>query len=348
MVNRVAREVLDLPEVAVGTPLSEALEAHPQLCHALDEAFGMTSLPNRAELELGDSAGKTIGFTLSMVRDADGKPLGAAIFFKDLTQIEHKEEQERTKDRLAALGQMAASLAHEIRNPLASIEVTCSLLKRRLTEDSNARELLGKIVTEVRRLDSTVGSSLEFVRPVQPRLEPTDLGPILNDAIASATERHGARAIDLERDFHLALPAFLMDRSLLRQVFENLILNALEAMGEAGTLRVSAEVFDAPSDTTVPYRPVDAKGSEPSPQVEQFVVVRVADTGPGIEAGDMDKIFYPLFTTKKRGSGIGLAVVRKIVDGHGGLIDVQSVPGPGAEFSVRLPVVQPVGEVRGT
>ena len=347
MVNRVARDVLDLPDIPTGTPLSQALEAHPQLCRALDDAFGMTSLPNRAELELGDSTGKTIGFTLSLVRDVDGEPQGAAIFFKDLTQIEHKEEQERTKDRLAALGQMAASLAHEIRNPLASIEVTCSLLKRRLAADDAARDLLGKIVAEVRRLDSTIGSSLEFVRPVHLKLEPATLGPMLDEAITSATERHGERGIVVERDRESEVPAFLMDRSLMRQVFENLILNAQEALGQTGRVRITTELFDAPSDTTVPYRPAGDCSSDSWQRVEQFVVVRVADSGPGIEVGDIDKIFYPLFTTKKQGSGIGLAVVRKIVDGHRGLIDVQSVPGQGAEFSVRLPMAQPIGEVRG-
>ena len=346
MVNGVAREVLNLPDIAVGTPLFEALAVHPQLCRALDDAFGMTSLPNRAELELGDSVGKTIGFTLSLVQDANHEPLGAAIFFKDLTQIEHKEEQERTKDRLAALGQMAASLAHEIRNPLASIQVTCSLLKRRLSEDSDARDLLGKIAAEVRRLDSTVGSSLEFVRPVQLKLESASLDSMLQEAISSATVRHGKPGIAVECRFDPAVPVFLMDRSLLRQVFENLILNAQEAMGEEGTVRISTELLDAPSDTTVPYRPAGDCSADSWPRVEQFAVVRVADTGPGIAAGDIENIFYPLFTTKKQGSGIGLAVVRKIVDGHRGLIDVQSVSGEGAEFSVRLPMAQPVGEVR--
>jgi signal transduction histidine kinase len=242
---------------------------------------------------------------------------------------------------------MAACLAHEIRNPLASIQVTCSLLKRRLTEDSAGRDLLGKIVAEVRRLDSTVGSSLEFVRPVHLKLEPASLGPMLDEAITTATERHGERGIVVERDREFEVPAFLMDRSLLRQVFENLILNAHEAIGESGRVRITTEVFDASSDTTVPYRPAGDCASDSWPRVEQFVVVRVADSGPGIEAGDIEKIFYPLFTTKKQGSGIGLAVVRKIVDGHRGLIDVQSVPGQGAEFSVRLPMAQPIGEVRG-
>lgn len=350
MVNRVAREVLDLPDVSAGTPLDETLSAHPQMVRALEDAFGMSSLPNRAELDLGSGAGagKTVGFTLSLIRDADGDPSGAAMFFKDLTQIEHKEDQERLKDRLAALGQMAASLAHEIRNPLASIDVTCSLLKRRLAADEKGCELLGKIVAEVRRLNSTVCSSLEFVRPLPLRLESASLAPLLEEAISVAEGRRGGPGIAIHRAFDAHVPAFLMDRALLRQVFENLILNALEAVGANGTVTVSTELLDAPSETTIPYPPAGEGASDGWQRVEQFVVVRVADTGSGIGACDIDKIFYPLFTTKKQGSGIGLAVVRKIVNGHRGLIDVESVPGQGAEFSVRLPLSQPAREVRGT
>jgi signal transduction histidine kinase len=347
MVNRVAREVLELPEVTAGVSMSEALAGHPRLIRALDDAFAMSSLPNRAEIELGNGAGKTIGFTLSLVRDPSGELVGAAMFFKDLTQIEHKEEQERLKDRLAALGQMAASLAHEIRNPLASIDVTCSLLKRRLADDAKGCELLGKIVAEVRRLNSTVCSSLEFVRPLPLSLEPERLVPLLDEAIAVAVGRRGNPGVVIERKFGRDVPAFLMDRALLRQVFQNLILNALEAVGDQGAVTVSTEVLDAPSETTIPYRPAGPLSGDGWPRVEQFVVVRVSDTGSGIGACDIDRIFYPLFTTKKQGSGIGLAVVRKIVNAHRGLIDVESVPGDGAEFSVRLPMAQPVAEVRG-
>jgi len=347
MVNRVAQAVLELPDVVPGAPLSEALASHPRLIRALDDAFAMASLPNRAEIELGDGAGKTIGFTLSLVRGPSGEPVGAAMFFKDLTQVEHKEEQERLKDRLAALGQMAASLAHEIRNPLASIDVTCSLLKRRLSEDAKGCELLGKIVTEVRRLNSTVCSSLEFVRPLPLRLESERLVPLMDEAISVAVGRAGKPGVVVERSFDERVPEFLMDRALLRQVFENLILNALEAVGERGTVTVATEVLDAPSEATIPYRPAGQGPSDLWPRVEQFVVVRVTDTGSGIGACDIDRIFCPLFTTKKQGSGIGLAVVRKIVNAHRGLIDVESVPGAGAEFSVRLPMARPVAEVRG-
>jgi signal transduction histidine kinase len=344
LVNRVAREILDLPSVRTGVLAADELREHPQLLGVLGEAFGMSCLPNRAELELGRHGGRTIGFTMSMVPGSDGSPIGVAVFFKDLTQIEHKEEQERLRDRLAALGQMAAALAHEIRNPLASIDVTCSLLKRRLVDDGD-RDLLGTIAAEVRRLNRTVSSSLEYVRPVALQLERASLEPVLEEAILAATNRNRSGGTAVDRSYCKGLPPFLMDRGMLRQVFENLVLNALQALGGKGEVHVSTEVIDASSEASVPYRPSDAGAQASGPRSDQFVVVRIADTGPGICAADLDRIFHPFFTTKEQGSGIGLAVVRKIVSGHRGLIDVRSSPGNGTEFTVRLPVTLSVPEV---
>jgi len=345
LVNRVACRILGLEPVPDGALAAEVLADHPRLVQMLDEAFRLSSLPNRAELELGRDGGKTIGFTLSLVADASGRPAGAALFFKDLTRIEHNEEQERLRDRLAELGQMAASLAHEIRNPLASIEVSCSLLKRRVPGGEPC-ELLDKIVADVRRLNATVSSSLEFVRPVAPRLEPTALGPLLEAAIGVAEIRSGGPRIAIQRSFRDDLPPFLMDPPLMRQVFENLLLNALEAVAGGGSVRVATEAIDAQSETTIPYRPAETGRGDPWPRAEQFVVIRVADSGAGIDEADLDRIFQPMFTTKRQGSGIGLAVVRKIVNSHGGLIDVENLPGGGAQFSVRLPVVLGAPEAR--
>ena len=131
-----------------------------------------------------------------------------------------------------------------------------------------------------------------------------------------------------------------MDRLLLRQVFENLLINAMEAVGEQGSVTVATEVIDAPSVSTIPYVPAGVRSHDVWLEAEQYVVIRVTDTGPGIEAEDLDRIFSPLFTTKKQGSGIGLAVVRKIVNSHRGRIDVESAPGQGAVFSVLLPMVR--------
>ena len=258
LLNEHARRILELPDAPPrGTPLWRALPRHPEVVRALTESFRMSTLPNRAEMELGGSSRvrRSIGFTLSMVSGRDGELCGAAMFFKDLTPIEHKEEQERLKDRLAALGQMAASLAHEIRNPLASIEVNCKLLGRRLDGDRACHGLLAKITAEVKRLNGSVDSALRYVRPVSVNLTPSELIPLLEEAIGVVERRRGRPGIEIRRDFRGDIPAFLMDGALLRQVFENLILNALEAVGDAGRVTIEAERVDAPGVASVPYQP---------------------------------------------------------------------------------------------
>jgi signal transduction histidine kinase len=343
MVNDLGREILGL-ESAAQPPahLREALADHPQLTQVLLDSFTMASLPNRAELELhpGSARGKTIGYTLSMIPGRGDETLGAAIFFKDLTPIEQREEQERLRDRLAELGQMTASLAHEIRNPLASIEVTCSLIRRRLADERD-RSLLDKVNAEVQRLDHTITSSLEFVRPLSLDLGRARLKPILEEAIRVAQGRHGSTRVEVLSSL-ADVPPFLMDRERIRQVFENLLLNAFEAISGEGQVNVEVGVVPAPSHASIPYQP----GCEPWQRIDRFAVISVADTGRGIGTEEREKIFYPFFTTKKDGSGVGLSTVKKIVSSHQGLIDVDASPSGGARFTVRLPMVQDRPEVR--
>ncbi|HZN56262.1 MAG TPA: ATP-binding protein [Candidatus Polarisedimenticolaceae bacterium] len=339
MVNDHARAILELPEPPLrGAAIAEVLADHPQLAQILHDAFSMSLLPNRAEIDLKSrsESGKTIGFTISLVPGPGGAPTGAALFFKDLTHVEHKEEQERLKDRLAALGQMAANLAHEIRNPLASIEVSTSLLKRRLPDSAGERELLDKIIAEVRRLNRTITSSLEFVRPVSLTLAPASIRAVLDDALTVALGRRGRPGIRIERTESRELPDFLMDRGQLRQVFENLFLNAMEAMGETGVLGIDVGTIPAPASGTTPYRPAGARDARSA--FDAYAVVRVSDTGCGVPADHLDKLFYPFFTTKTHGSGVGLSMAKKIVDSHRGVIDVASRPGAGTVFTVRLPM----------
>ena len=134
-----------------------------------------------------------------------------------------------------------------------------------------------------------------------------------------------------------------MDPELLGQVFVNLVLNALEAVGESGCVTIEAECIEAPGAASIPYRPVETAG-DPWVDVQRFAVVRVSDTGPGIGEDERDRIFHPFFTTKTHGSGVGLAVAKKIVGSHRGMIDVTSAPGEGAEIVVRLPMVERAAE----
>ncbi len=301
---------------AIGRPIDAVLEDHPQFARALREAFTLHCLPNRAELELRcRSEERTIGFTLSLVRDDAGDPYGAAVLFKDLTRVEQQEEQERLKDRLAALGQMAASLAHEIRNPLASIEVSCSLLTRRFEKGGEERALLDKIVSEVRRLNGTIHSSLEYVRPVDLRPTPVRVDELLEAALQVALSHVPGDSVSIVQVVDRSLPTASWDRARIRQVFENLMINALEALAGAGTLTVRAS--RGPNDT---------------------IRIDVEDDGPGVPEDLRERLFYPFFTTKTTGSGVGLPVARKLVEAHRGWLDLAEVTGGGARFTVRLPI----------
>ncbi len=324
-VNGLAREILQLDDRTVeGGPVTDVLATQPRLAEVLLAALDMNHLPNRAEMEIRtrDDRGRTIGFTISPIA-SDGVPQGIALFFKDLTQVERREEQERLRDRLAALGQMAASLAHEIRNPLAAIDVTATLLKRRLRgESGETLRLVEKIIDEVARLNGTVTRGLEFARAIRPELTSQPLVPILEAALSEALARRpDGRSVRVERRFDETTPPVPVDANFMRQVFVNLIVNALEALEGRGTLSVS-------------LMPVPGGHGEPI-----AVEIRVGDDGPGIPGEIREKLFYPFVTTKKDGSGIGLAMARKIVECHHGLIDVTSGPGQGTIFRVRLPLL---------
>ena len=326
MLNEVGRQILGLHgRAAIGRPVSEALAGFPQLSQVLTESFSMSSLPNRAELDIhppGAAHAKTIGFTLSMIDGEDGEPIGSAVFFKDLTRIEHTEEQERLKERLAALGQMAASLAHEIRNPLASIEVTCSLLRRRIGEAAEGRDLLDKIAAEVRRLNRTITSSLEFVRPLTPALAPGDLAHLLDEAIAVAIERRGGPDVEVLCRVQDDIPRFLMDRGQLRQVFENLlILNALrgDARG-SGTGDASKRTPDAGTERSAQHARTALTGSDGTRSGREFDHYRgrsrSRDTGvPASAMSIWTSCSIRSSPRRKHGSGVGL------VDGSSKIMD---------------------------
>src|SRR5258705_8944933 len=152
-INALARKILELKDPDLGMSCSEALKDHPKLASIFMESFRMKNQPNRAEMDLRlrDGRKRTIGFSMPLIRDDAGQVLGAALLFRDLTQIEHRQEQEQLKERLAALGQMAAGMAHEIRNPLGGIEVTASLLRRRLATRPEELSLVVRVVSEGKR-----------------------------------------------------------------------------------------------------------------------------------------------------------------------------------------------------
>lgn len=311
-----------------GRPCTEVFKTRAEVLRVLAGAFELTTLPNRVELRLKD-LDRVIGYTLSLVKDDDGTAIGAVMFFKDLTRVEQLEERERLRDRLASLGEMAAGIAHELKNPLAGIEVTAGLLRRQIPALPDAQALLADIMSEAKLANSIVVEMLEFVRPIRLQVEETDLGDVLRQAMSLAERKVSRGAITVRVNVPAHLPSIDGDHHQLCQVFSNLLTNAFEALDGKGSVSVNAAVHAVEPDPAFA-----AHGEAPT----SAVVIEVCDDGPGIAAGMGERLFDPFFTTKTTGSGLGLPIVRKIVDAHDGRIDLTSEPGKGTRFRVTLPV----------
>jgi len=227
--------------------------------------------------------------------------------------IQQAEEAVRRSDRLAALGQLSAGLAHELRNPLGTIRASAEMLSAQVSAENDvAREMAGFISTEVDRTNSLVTRFLQFARPLEVRLEQADLAQVLDRAITEAQRE--APKIAIYKNYAPEIPPFPLDAELMERVFYNLVLNAAQATAAGGAV-------------TVKTRAAGGKAE-----------IAVIDRGVGIDPKQRDSIFNPFFTTKPTGVGLGLAIVAKIVDEHGGKIAVESELGKGSIFCVILPM----------
>ena len=228
-----------------------------------------------------------------------------AIANKNLVEA---EAAVRRSERLAALGQLSAGLAHELRNPLGSIKGSADLLTRSTaSKDPMSQELAGIISSEVDRTNSLVTRFLDFARPLEPRKETVDITTVIDRAVERAR-------VDVTRDYSATLPKLAIDPQLMEQVFINLLSNAAQASENGGRIRVRTQEAGKQAD------------------------ISVIDEGCGIPPDKMETIFNPFVTTKRTGVGLGLAIVSKIVDGHGGKMAVESEPGKGSTFRVLLPI----------
>jgi signal transduction histidine kinase len=296
----------------LGKPVAEVLRAHPDVVRQLLSAFELHLLPNRAETRLRPS-GKVIGYTLAFVRDDSGEVAGVAMFFKDLTRVEQIEERERLRDRLAAVGEMAAAIAHEVKNPLAGIEVMAGLLRRKIPDIPDAQAVLTDIIAEAKMANAIVQEVLEFVRPIRLQVEHTGIAEALHAAVQLADTKAARGSIGVGVD----------DHHQLTQLFTNLLINAYEAMDGKGRVEITAT----------------AMRQDDGGEGREAVRIELMDTGPGMAQEVAERVFDPFFTTKAQGSGLGLAIVRKIVDAHDGQIDLRTAPGGGTLIRVTLPVL---------
>jgi two-component system sensor histidine kinase PilS (NtrC family) len=279
-------------------------DRYPELAAALEKG-------GRGEAALA-GAGRVVGFAVAPLEmEEDG---GHVIVLQDLTELRRMEQEVRRADRLAALGKIAAGLAHEIRNPLASMCGSIALLGKQPGLGEKERRLLQIVYREGERLEGLVRDFLDFARPAQPHLRAIEATHLVEETLEVFRQDQRARdlKLTLEAEPGVRLSA---DAGQIRQVLWNLLSNAAEAAGAGGSVCARLR------------------------RKEAMAVLEVEDSGPGIAPDDLQRIFDPFFTTKESGTGLGLAIVHRIVEAHGGQVAVESVPGK-TRFSVALPAVR--------
>lgn len=222
---------------------------------------------------------------------------------------------ERTR-RLAAMGEMAAKIAHEIRNPLGSMAIFANILERELAPEPEKQRLAGHITTGIKALDNLLSNMLLFASSPEARCKPVDIRKVIEESLM-LTRGHERPDVSVRAEFR-GQTAVMADQVLLRQLFLNLVINALDAIDGAGSILVRTEVRE------------DGR--------QRYMEIRVSDSGRGIDGEHVDRIFDPFFSTKDRGTGLGLAIVSAVVRAHRGFIDVESKAGEGTTFVIGLPM----------
>jgi len=277
---------------------------------------GAQSLRYEIRLRRRDGHEVPVGVSFWSLRSGDGEAVGLIGVCQDLSSIKRMEQQVRQADRLATIGRLSANIAHEIRNPLASLSGAIEALVRELPADPGRERLVEIVLRESERLNRIIGDFLEYARPAPMASHAVNLADLLEEVVLLVEHRSLPAELKVIREYAEKLPA-RVDPQQVRQAIWNLCINAVQAMPEGGELRVGGRV--------VP-------GSGP-PRLQLWI----SDTGQGIAETDLPQIFEPFFSTKAEGSGIGLALVYRVVQDHGGQIEVRSQPGAGTSFMLILP-----------
>jgi two-component system, sporulation sensor kinase E len=247
--------------------------------------------------------------------------VGHVMILRDITESRRTAQQTIESERLNALTLLAAGVAHEIGNPLNSLHIHLQLMERKAQElDRNEKGELQQSIdvarSEVRRLDSIVTQFLRAIRPSRPQLRPENVNTIVEEAVRFFTPEIQDRDIVVEQELRADLPLLQLDREQMKQAFYNVIKNSLEAMRRHGTLRIRTDLDDT------------------------YVIVSFVDTGGGMSAENLSRVFEPYFTTKPSGTGLGLLIVRRIVREHGGELSIESSQGRGLTLTIRLPYIE--------
>jgi two-component system sensor histidine kinase HydH len=299
---------------ARGRDPDEVLPVH--LCglkERLDK--GQTILEEEMECAFGDGKPVPLSVSASKIVNEEGDFVGTIVILRDLGEVRSLQEEIRRKEKLAAVGSLAAGIAHEIRNPLSSIKGLATYFGNKFAETDEDKESAGVMVREVDRLNRVISELLEFARPSELKLKQKNIKELLEHSVRLVQQDAKSNNIEIDLAVSDGLPSALLDPDRFSQALLNLYLNAIQAMDEGGVLSVKSTLGE-----------------------EGEIKVEIADTGAGINPNDLNKVFDPYFTTKTKGTGLGLAIVHKIIEAHNGEIRIRSAPGKGTVFTLLIPI----------
>src|SRR5262252_9261782 len=317
---------------AIQKPVNQLFKREHWLLELIKKSQSPRQESTRGEGDLVTRWGHKVpvSLTVSPLQDRHGNFLGSVLVLRDLKHRKELEEDLKRADRLAMVGTLGAGLAHEIRNPLGGIKGAAQLLKRSLDRDSSLQDFANIMIREVDRVDKLIEQLLDLSRPAKLELSPLNIHEVLDDVLLLETQATEELSIVVKKRFDPSLPPVRGDRAQLTQVFLNLVKNALEALGGTGELIVSTRL-----EASFHIRRRSGRA--------RFLTVLVEDTGPGISEEHRAQLFSPFFTTKSRGSGLGLTLCHRVVTQHGGTITHEPRLSGGACFRVSLPVSEEDG-----
>ncbi len=309
--NHAAEEMLGISHERAVNRSCRDIFGSGDICRSVEETLGLTTTLLRMETTLERPEGRMwLGYNTALLTDRHGSSLGVILSFSDLTEVKRLQEQVELRERLTALGEMSAGIAHELRNPMAVIAGYLALVSKKSAAPE--QKIIKDVVAEINGMNRIIDDLLTFARPASLNRVRISIRELVEGCVANVLQ---AKGNDARTRTVLDLPDIEVsfDEVLMRQALTNLVQNAVEAMPEGGTLTI--------------------QGMSTSRELS----LTITDTGTGIPRDKLKKIFLPFFTTKDTGVGLGLALVHKIILSHGGRIDVQSSEGRGTTFTVILP-----------
>ncbi|MBC8282338.1 MAG: PAS domain S-box protein [Nitrospinae bacterium] len=313
------------PQSCLGKSLNEVFPLFEPVVSRLEKNRGET-ISHDKDIPNANGGTLHVRVSASPVWDNHGGQIGTILILQDMTEFRKMEELAQRNQRLREMGEMAAGIAHEIRNPLGSIELFASLLKKDLQGDPEKEDLVQHIRAGVQNMDRIISTLLLFAKSAQPSRQQCDIDLLLTECLEGINNIRVPENIKVTRKSSQGTLLANGDRELLRQVFPNLINNAIQAMPNGGELSLITQKSSVSS-------PPQDNGSA----VRQYISVTIADNGIGMSADNLAKIFNPFFTTKDKGTGLGLAISHNIIKAHQGTIDASSEEGEGTSFTVKIP-----------